>query len=51
MIIYVVYFVGALFTGIYGMWNVYVMSIMFLYAPSSPESGVDGTGKITHLND
>lgn len=27
--------VGALFTGIYGMWNVYVFSMVILYAPSS----------------
>ena len=26
---------GALFTGIYGLWNVYVFAVIFLYAPSS----------------
>ena len=32
---------GALFTGIYGLWNVYVFAVVILYAPSSapPASG------------
>ena len=35
-------FTGALFTGIYGMWNTYVFAVVFLYAPSR---SVPATGK------
>ena len=33
---------GALFTGIYGLWNVYVFAVVILYAPSS---AAPATGK------
>ncbi|XP_031564321.1 protein wntless homolog [Actinia tenebrosa] len=43
---------SALFTGVYGMWNVYVMSIMFLYAPTTSDryqASFDGNRETVEL--
>lgn len=44
-------YTSAFFTGVYGMWNIYIFALMVLYAPSHKQWPSDNTGDSQNLSE